>query len=113
MDAQAVGRLVDHLVARVDAAPASPAPFYHLEFTEVFPDDVYAAMLAAIPEAADYRALRGRGDANMRRTARRRASRSTSSPNISAPWSPRAARSGKASAGHCARQSFATRSGGG
>ena len=66
MDAQAVGRLVNHLVASVDSAPAFPAPFYHLQFTGVFPDDVYAEMLAAIPESGDYRALRGRGDYNMR-----------------------------------------------
>lgn len=66
MDRQAVERLIDHLVARADAAPAAAAPFYHLKFTDVFPADVYATMLREMPETDDYRALRGRGNGNMR-----------------------------------------------
>jgi len=41
-------------------------PFYHLEFDKVFPDDVYARMIAEMPEAADYRPLPGRGGGNLR-----------------------------------------------
>jgi hypothetical protein len=41
-------------------------PFYHLELDErVFPEDVYASMLAAMPVAADYRPLRGRTGARV------------------------------------------------
>ena len=36
------------------------APFYHLVFDRVFPDDVYATMLRAMPEASDYRPMHGR-----------------------------------------------------
>jgi hypothetical protein len=38
----------------------SDAPFYHLEFDRIFPDDVYAAMLRAMPVATDYRPMHGR-----------------------------------------------------
>jgi hypothetical protein len=44
----------------VDAAGAEPRPFFHLKFDRVFPDDVYAAMLAAMPVASDYRPMHGR-----------------------------------------------------
>jgi len=44
----------------VDAARASEAPFYHLVLDRVFPDDVYAAMLRAMPVAPDYRPMSGR-----------------------------------------------------
>src|SRR5437588_879335 len=57
------GALVDLIafVARsVDEARASDTPFYHLEFDRVFPEDVYAAMLAAMPVTADYRRMSGR-----------------------------------------------------
>jgi hypothetical protein len=35
-------------------------PFLHLEFDRVFPDDVYQAMVAHMPSAADYRPMSGR-----------------------------------------------------
>ena len=66
MDRQAVERLIDHLVARVDAAPAATAPFHHLKFSDVFPADVYAAILREMAQTDEYRALRGRGNGNMR-----------------------------------------------
>ena len=56
----AVERLRDHVAAAVDAADHSDAPFAHLVLDGVFPDDVYAAMLANMPEAADYRPMHGR-----------------------------------------------------
>jgi len=58
--------LADAVVAAIDAAAAVEKPFFHLEFDRVFPDDVYAAMMAAMPVAADYRALPGRGGGNLR-----------------------------------------------
>ena len=44
----------------IDAARAGEAPFHHLVFDHVFPDDVYAAMLTAMPVASDYRPMSGR-----------------------------------------------------
>jgi len=57
---QAVEHLTNFVVGRVGAARQVEAPFYHLEFERVFPEDVYAAMLAAMPVAADYRPMSGR-----------------------------------------------------
>jgi hypothetical protein len=54
------------IVANIEAGQALEAPFYHLEFDRVFPDDVYAQMIAAMPVAADYRALPGRNKGNIR-----------------------------------------------
>ena len=56
----AVERLCDFIVTSVDAATSYDAPFTHLVFDRVFPDDVYASMLANMPEAADYRPMHGR-----------------------------------------------------
>jgi hypothetical protein len=56
----AVERLRDFVVRAIDAAPAYETPFYHLVLDRVFPDDVYAAMLANMPGAADYRPMHGR-----------------------------------------------------
>src|SRR5215469_14694546 len=46
------------------SARSSDAPFHHLEFDKVFPDDVYAAMLTAMPVASDYRPMSGRAKGN-------------------------------------------------
>jgi hypothetical protein len=56
----AAERLREFVVRAIDAAPAYKTPFYHLVLDHVFPDDVYAAMLANMPEAADYRPMHGR-----------------------------------------------------
>ncbi len=56
----AIERLSRAIAASVDAACASAEPFDHLVFDQVFPDDVYAAMLAAMPVASDYRPMGGR-----------------------------------------------------
>jgi hypothetical protein len=56
----AAERLRDFLVTSVDAALASDAPFCHLVLDRVFPDDVYAALLANMPNASDYRPMHGR-----------------------------------------------------
>ena len=41
-------------------ANADDAPFHHLRFDRVFPDDFYAEMLLAMPVADDYRAMSGK-----------------------------------------------------
>jgi len=56
----ALERLRDFIVTSVDAAPIYDAPFIHLVLDRVFPDDVYAAMLANMPEASEYRPMHGR-----------------------------------------------------
>jgi hypothetical protein len=53
-------RLADVVAQSVDAARAVDKPFLHLEFDRVFPDDIYAQMLALMPSAADYRPMHGR-----------------------------------------------------
>src|SRR6266542_850442 len=47
------------------SARAVEAPFYHLQLERVFPDDVYASMLAAMPQASDYRPLYGQNQCNV------------------------------------------------
>ena len=63
--ARAVERLCDFIVRSIDGARAVEAPFYHLELERVFPDDVYASMLAAMPQALDYRPLYGQNQCNV------------------------------------------------
>jgi hypothetical protein len=56
------GAIVDH----IGAGQVVDKPFFHLEFDRVFPDDVYAEMISAMPVAADYRPLPGRNKGNIR-----------------------------------------------
>ena len=56
----AVERLCNFIVTSVEAASSSDSPFTHLVFDHVFPDDVYASMLANMPEVTDYRPMHGR-----------------------------------------------------
>src|SRR5436305_15116375 len=52
---------LSHFVAHsVRTAHYDDAPFYHLRFERVFPDDFYAEMLEAMPVAEDYRAMSGK-----------------------------------------------------
>ena len=52
--------LRDFLATSVDAALCGDTPFNHLVLDRVFPDDIYAAMLANMPEASEYRPMHGR-----------------------------------------------------
>jgi hypothetical protein len=65
-DREAVAKLIAAVVANIDAGRAVETPFFHLEFDRVFPEDVYAAMIANMPSAADYRPLPGRNGGNLR-----------------------------------------------
>jgi hypothetical protein len=58
--------VIGFIVQSVGAARAVDAPFYHLEFDRVFPDNVYAAMLAAMPDTSDYRRMSGRRKVDVR-----------------------------------------------
>jgi hypothetical protein len=57
---RAAARLADFVAQSVDAARAVEKPFFHLEFDRVFPDDIYAQILALMPESRDDRPMHGR-----------------------------------------------------
>ena len=56
----AVDNLSTFVAASVVASNFSDAPFVHLVLDRVFPEEVYAQMLANMPEANDYRPMHGR-----------------------------------------------------
>ncbi|HZP59843.1 MAG TPA: hypothetical protein VFB27_05920 [Opitutaceae bacterium] len=58
--AVSVPDVTDFVCRSVAAADEVAEPFFHLEFSRVFPDEIYARMLAAMPTAADYRPMSGR-----------------------------------------------------
>src|SRR4030095_146242 len=62
-----VNNLTDFVAHSVQNANADDAPFYHLRFDRVFPDDFYAEMLQAMPVADDYRAMSGKSKMGNRR----------------------------------------------
>ena len=55
-----VKRTIDHLVSAIDSAAQVRDPFYHLRLANVFPADIYAALLVAMPVKGDYRRMSGR-----------------------------------------------------
>ena len=55
-----VNNLTDFVANSVRNALADDAPFHHLRFERVFPEDFYAEMLEAMPVAEDYRAMSGK-----------------------------------------------------
>ena len=57
---EVVESLSEFITQSVLAARAVATPFYHLEFDRVFPDGVYAQILALMPESRDYRPMHGR-----------------------------------------------------
>src|SRR5215472_8195411 len=52
--------LIQFVVDSVQQAPADDAPFHHLQFHRIFPDEFYAQMVEAMPVAEDYRAMSGK-----------------------------------------------------
>ena len=60
INASDIDRTIQHVVGAVTAAPAHQAPFYHLQLANVFPTDLYAAMLERMPVRGDYRQMSGR-----------------------------------------------------
>jgi hypothetical protein len=57
---RSLARVTDYIAKAIENAPAAGEPFYHLEFDRIFPDDIYAQMIALMPEAVDYRPMHGR-----------------------------------------------------
>lgn len=54
----------DFVVDAVDGARDVDAPFHHIAFDRFFPPDLYQAMIASLPDAADYRPMSGRAREN-------------------------------------------------
>jgi len=61
-----VAELVGSLVASVKRARLVETPFLHLEMENIFPDDIYAAMVATMPESADFRPMSARRNTTKR-----------------------------------------------
>jgi hypothetical protein len=57
---RSVEDLIDFVMESAQAARADDIPFHHLKFDRVFPDDFYRAMLEAMPDESDYRAMSGK-----------------------------------------------------
>src|SRR6476660_10595681 len=57
---ESLENLIQFVVDSVQTAPADDAPFYHLQFDRIFPDDFYAQMVEAMPVTDDYRAMSGK-----------------------------------------------------
>lgn len=53
-------RTIAHVVRAIETAPEGRDPFFHLRLANVLPEDVYAAMLEAMPVPSDYRPMSGR-----------------------------------------------------
>ena len=51
---------IGHVVGSIDAAVEGREPFHHLQLADVFPADVYRAMLEAMPANGDYGEMSGR-----------------------------------------------------
>jgi hypothetical protein len=55
-----LNRTIEHVVGAVNAAVQWHEPFYHLQLANVFPADIYSALLVAMPVREDYRQMSGR-----------------------------------------------------
>lgn len=64
-DLPPLSAVVAHIVSAVEQAPLVEEPFWHLELSNVFPPELYRAMRTAMPEAREYRALKGRNNVNI------------------------------------------------
>lgn len=60
MDKRDVHRISQHVAAAIDLAAQQVEPFFHLRLSDIFPADVYAQMLEAMPVKGDYRVMSGR-----------------------------------------------------
>ena len=60
MDKGDIHRVIQHVVGAIDSSSQRAEPFYHLQLSNIFPADVYAQMLEAMPVKGDYRLMSGR-----------------------------------------------------
>ena len=61
-----VSALTAALVRSVESARQVEKPFFHLEFDQVFPPEIYRQMMERMPVSSDYRALPGRNNVNIK-----------------------------------------------
>ena len=106
---RAVGDLSRFVAAAVDAARVKQEPFFHLEFDRVFPDDIYRAMLDAMPRTTSYRRSSRKDDILPDGTVTR-AKIDLFPEYIRGPAGRSSGRSGTWSARPCARARCPTRS---
>ena len=64
---ESLQNLIQFVVDSVQGAHADDAPFHHLQFDRIFPDDFYGQMVEAMPVAEDYRAMSGKSKAGSSR----------------------------------------------
>src|SRR5205085_7789415 len=57
---ESIANLIQFVVNSIQQAHADDAPFHHLHFDSIFPDEFYAKMVEAMPVAEDYRAMSGK-----------------------------------------------------
>src|SRR5215467_5925222 len=57
---ESVANLIQFVVDSVRQAHSDDAPFHHLQFDRIFPDDFYTQMVEAMPVTEDYRAMSGK-----------------------------------------------------
>ena len=67
---ESLENLIQFVVDSVQQAQADDAPFHHLRFDRIFPDDFYAQMVDAMPVTDDYRAMSGKSKAGSSRPPR-------------------------------------------
>lgn len=60
MNKTEVNRIIQHVVGAINGSLQLDKPFFHLELSRIFPEDVYARILAAMPVRGDYRRMSGR-----------------------------------------------------
>ena len=50
-------QILEHMLEQIDRTPSCDEPYSHIFFEQLFPDDIYAEMMAAMPCPRDYRPL--------------------------------------------------------
>ncbi|MBU2581829.1 MAG: hypothetical protein KJ622_08935 [Alphaproteobacteria bacterium] len=58
-------RLSDFVARSISQARDHPAPFHHLELQQVFPDEIYHALLCNWPDPSGFRAMSGRAKSEL------------------------------------------------
>ncbi len=50
-------QILEHMLEQIDRTPSCDEPYSHIYFEQLFPEDIYAEMMAAMPCPRDYRPL--------------------------------------------------------
>ena len=60
MNDRDIHQVIQHVAGAIGVSSQQQEPFFHLQLSHVFPPDVYARMLEAMPVKGDYRVMSGR-----------------------------------------------------